>query len=110
MLPTLLLLALCAAILWALWSATRGRAAFVLKIARGEPRVVRGTVTAAFIQEAREVCGRHGVEDGFVQGVVRDGRIALEFSDSMPAQCRQQLRNVWVLSGWSAGARRAASR
>ncbi len=108
MLPTVLLIALIAAILWALWSASRARAAFVLKIAHGEPQVGQGRVTPAFMQEAREVCERHGVEDGWVRGVVKDGRIALEFSESMPAQCRQQLRNVWVLSGWSAKTRRTA--
>jgi hypothetical protein len=102
MLPLVLVLAMAAAILWALWSASRARPAFVVAITRGEPRVVQGTVKQAFLQEAREVCGRHGVEDGRVRGVVKDGRIALEFSDSVPAQCRQQLRNVWVSSGWSA--------
>ncbi len=109
MLPLVLLLAMAAAIFWALWSASGGRPAFVVKIARGEPRVVKGTVTGAFLQEAREVCGRHGVEDGRVRGVVKDGRIALEFSDNMPAPCRQQLRNVWVLSGWSAERGRTTS-
>jgi Protein of unknown function (DUF3634) len=110
MLPLVLLLAMTAAILWALWSASGKRPAFVVKIGRGEPRVVQGTVTQAFLQEAREACGRHGVEDGRVRGVVKDGRIALEFSDSIPAQCRQQLRNVWVLSGWAAERGRTTSR
>jgi hypothetical protein len=104
------MLAMAAAVFWALWSAIGGRPAFVVKIARGEPRVVRGPVTRAFLQEVREVCTRYGVDAGRVRGVVKYGRISLEFSDSMPPQCRQQLRNVWVLTGWSAERGRTVSR
>ena len=29
--------------------------------------------------------------------------VALAFSGDIPPSCRQQLRNLWHLSGWSAG-------
>ena len=102
MLSVALLFTLTALVLWGLWSAARPRAAFVVRIARGEPRVLRGTVTSSFVQEVREICGRNKVDHGEVRGVPKDGRIALEFSDGIPPPCRQQLRNLWFMSGWSA--------
>jgi hypothetical protein len=101
MLPVALLIGLTALVLWGLWSVARPRAAFEVRIVGGEPRVLRGTVTRGFLQQLREVCGRNEVDKGVVRGVVKDGRIALEFSDGMPAPCRQQLRNLWLMSGWS---------
>jgi Protein of unknown function (DUF3634) len=89
--------------LWAIWSAARPRPAFVVRIASGVPRVARGTVAGAFLSDVGDVCRRHGVRDGAVLGVVKEGRIALEFSGDISAPCRQQLRNVWSISGWSAG-------
>ena len=102
MLPVVLLVTLTALVLWGLWSVARPRAAFVVQVVRGEARVVQGTVTPAFVQEVREVCTRNQVNDGEVRGVTKDGRIALEFSATMPPPCRQQLRNIWLMSGWSA--------
>jgi Protein of unknown function (DUF3634) len=101
-LALVLTLALAALVLWALWSAARPRDAFVVRIAAGVPRVARGTVTNAFVAQVGDVCRRHGVRDGAVRGVVKDGRIALAFSAGISAPARQQLRNLWSISGWSA--------
>jgi hypothetical protein len=60
-------------------------------------------VTQAFLAQIGETCGRHGVRHGVVRGVVKGRRIALAFSQAMPSACQQQLRNLWALSGWSAG-------
>jgi hypothetical protein len=98
-------LALAAVVAWALWSALRPRSAFVVRIKRGVPRVARGTVTRAFLQEIADTCGRHGVSDGVVRGVVKGPRITLAFTRGMPPTCQQQLRNLWALSGWSVGTR-----
>jgi len=95
----LLLVALAA---WAIWSACRPRSAFVIRIVRGVPLVAHGKVAREFLQEVGQTCGRHGVSQGVVRGLVKGKRIALSFSGGMPEPCRQQLRNLWVLSGWSA--------
>jgi hypothetical protein len=87
---------------WGFWSACRPRPRFVVRIANGVPRVARGKVTQAFLQEIGEVCDRHGVRRGELRGVDEGRRIALVFSGNMPEPCRQQLRNIWNLSGWSA--------
>jgi Protein of unknown function (DUF3634) len=91
---------------WALWTVARPRSAFVVRIKGGVPRVARGIVTRAFLQEIAETCGRHGVDDGVVRGVVKGRRITLTFTGGMPPPCQQQLRNLWELSGWSVGTRR----
>jgi hypothetical protein len=98
-------LGLAALVVWALWSALRPRSAFIVRIKGGVPRVTRGTVTRAFLQEIAETCGRHDVSNGVVRGVVEGRRITLAFTRGMPPPCQQQLRNLWALSGWSAGAR-----
>jgi Protein of unknown function (DUF3634) len=100
--PLLLTVALTALILWALFSVARPRPAFVVRLESGVPRVARGTVTPAFVAEVAEVCRRHGVQNGTVIGIVNDRRIALAFSGDITPNCRQQLRNLWSISGWSA--------
>jgi len=95
-------LALAAAVLSALWAALRPRPAFVVRVEQGVPRVTKGTVTRAFRQQIAETCGRHGVRKGVIRGVANQGRITLAFSTGIPTACRQQLRNIWALSGWSA--------
>ena len=98
----LVTIAFTALIVWALYSVGRPRPAFVIRITAGVPSVARGTVTPAFIAEIAEVCRRHRVQSGTVSGVVQDRRIALAFSGDLSSPCRQQLRNLWSISGWSA--------
>jgi hypothetical protein len=97
-------LALAALVAWGLWTACRPRSSFVVRITNGVPRVTQGKVTPGFLQEIGEVCGRHEVIRGELRGVPAAGRrIALWFSRDVPEPCRQQLRNLWNLSGWSTG-------
>src|SRR5262249_44263630 len=98
-------LALVALVVWGIWTAYRPRASFVVRIRDGVPRVSRGQVSRPFIQESGEVCRRHDVRHGEVRGVADGRRIALSFSGDLPEPCRQQLRNIWNLSGWSSGRR-----
>jgi hypothetical protein len=88
---------------WAFWVALRPRYAFVVRVGGGIPRAVKGTVTAAFLEQVRRVCAEHGVPSGTVRGRVRGRRISLAFSGGIPPSARQQLRNWWALSGWPAG-------
>jgi len=98
-LVTLLLLGL---IVWALWQACQPRSIFVVRIDNGTAKVVRGVVTRAFLGAVAESCHHHGVVRGAVIGKAHGRQIALEFKGGFPAACRQQLRNVWVNTGWSA--------
>lgn len=99
----LFLLALVLIVVWGLYSVIHPRPVFVVRVEDGKARVVRGKVTQAFLQEIGETCDRHGVKRGGVRGVANGSRIALAFSGDIPPSCRQQLRNLWHLSGWSAG-------
>jgi hypothetical protein len=100
-------LAVVAFFAWALWTISRPRYAFVVQVGDGLPEAVRGKVTPAFLARIREVCDQHGVRRGTVRGVVRGRRISLDFSSDIPLPGRQQLRNWWAVSGWSARPSRA---
>ena len=93
--------ALVALVIWGLWIACRPRPRFVVQIRGGVPRLTRGQITRAFVQEIGEACRRHAVLHGEVRGVVDGRRIGLTFSGDLPEPCRQQLRNIWNVSGWS---------
>jgi hypothetical protein len=98
-LVTLLLLGLIG---WGLWQACQPRSVFVVRIENGTPKAVRGAVTRAFLGAVAESCHQHGVVRGVVMGKAHGRQIALEFKGDFPTACRQQIRNVWVNSGWSA--------
>jgi Protein of unknown function (DUF3634) len=67
----------------------------------GVARAARGQVTRTFVREVGEVCRRHGVRRAEVRGIDEGRRIVLSFSGDLPEPCRQQLRNIWNVSGWS---------
>jgi hypothetical protein len=93
--------------LYVMWKASRPPRVFVIVIANGEPTPSVGIVTPAFLQIVREIAAEHRIESGRVWGeAARANRIRLAFSPSFPAAARQQLRNWWAASGWSAGPRR----
>jgi hypothetical protein len=91
----------------ALWFAMQPRCAFVVRINQGHPKAVRGKVTAAFLDQIRETCQQHGVENGTIRGLIHGKRIALNFSRNLPSSGQQQLRNWWANWGWSAKPLRA---
>src|SRR5262245_51838027 len=94
-------------LIWGLWRAGQPRRVFMVRIADGEPRCVAGAVTPAFLARVREVAAAHGAKAGWVRGLARGARIRLAFSRQIPEPARQQVRNWWVVSGWSAGRRHA---
>jgi len=95
----LFLLALVLIVVWGLFSALQPRPVFVVRVEAGKVRLVRGKVSQAFLQQIGETCDRHGVRRGVVRGVANGSRIALTFSGAIPPNCRQQLRNLWHLTG-----------
>jgi hypothetical protein len=98
MLPKLIVIAIAAA---AAWFALQPRPAFVVRISDGVASTAKGMVTPRFLDEVHEVCVRHGVSVGWVHGFQRGKRISLTFSSSIPPEGRQQLRNLWAMSGWA---------
>jgi hypothetical protein len=92
---------------WLLWRAGRPARVFDVRLTGGTPAATAGAVTAAFLNRVREVAADHGIAAGRVWGVAdRTGRVRLMFSSHFPEPARQQLRNWWAASGWSAGPRR----
>jgi hypothetical protein len=80
-----------------LWLALQPRYVFVVRIETGGPRVTKGKVTAAFLDEIAQTCIELGVYSGWVAGVRRGRHIRLAFSRHIPPACRQRLRNLWAL-------------
>ena len=95
---------------WVLYTIARPRPVFVVRIKDGVPRAARGQVTRGFLQDVAETCARHGVEAGEVRGLAAGRRIDLVFSGGIPGPCRQQIRNLWGVSGWSASGPRGPKR
>jgi hypothetical protein len=87
--PTLAL----AVVLVALWH----RHAFIVRIKRGTPRVVKGKVAGPFLEEVSDVCRASGIQRGWVGGIRRGKRIVLAFSWHFPRPVKQRLRNLWVI-------------
>lgn len=91
--PTLAVLAF-GALFWFLF---QQRYLFVVRIRHGVPRLAKGKVTAAFLQELQSLCAESHVTHGWVGGVRHGKQVRLTFSRDIPGQCQQRLRNLWQL-------------
>ena len=87
---------------WVFWLVLRPGCAFVVRFSGGGARAVKGVATRAFLERVREICSQYSVPRATVRGVIHGQRISLAFSRGIPPSGRQQLRNWWSLSGWSA--------
>lgn len=96
LIPKLVVIAL---VIGALWVALQPRYVFLVRLKDGVPRVSKGKVTPAFLQQLGQACAELGVSRGWVGGVQRGRRVALAFSRSIPPPCQQRLRNLWVVQG-----------
>ena len=107
-----IMLALAVLAGWGGYGALRPRPLFVVRIRDGVPRAARGKVTRAFLRDVAEICVQHDVRRGEIRGLAAGRRIDLAFSAGIPGPCRQQIRNLWGVCGWSAtgptGPRRTA--
>ncbi|HET6878572.1 MAG TPA: DUF3634 family protein [Pirellulales bacterium] len=91
---------------WVVWKVIQPRCLFTVRIVGGEPTVSTGAVTPAFLGHVRELCREYSFDRGSIRGVVRGPRISLAFSQEIPTEARQALRNWWAISGWLAVPRR----
>jgi Protein of unknown function (DUF3634) len=70
---------------------------WVVRLKAGVPVLVKGKIAQTVMAELAEVLQRHGVRRGAIYGVKRGGTVTLGFSRTIPANCRQALRNVWSM-------------
>jgi hypothetical protein len=98
LLENLLIVAVGGLVIWGVWRAAQPRCAFVILVRAGEPVIASGAVTAAFLQQLREVVATYGIQTAKVSGVVHGRRIALQFSRQIPGSACQRLRNWWCIS------------
>lgn len=92
----IVIIALVAGIFW--W-VLQPRYLFVVTIENGIPRVTRGKVTVAFLQQLGQACAEMGLSHGWIGGVYRGRYITLVFSRSIPSHLQQRFRNLWSLRG-----------
>src|SRR4051794_14427290 len=86
--------AIIAAVRFALFPAL----VFKISVSNGSARLVKGKLSQGLVQEIRDICRERGIARGWIGGVRRGRAVTLVFSRSVPADCRQQLRNLWVNS------------
>ena len=84
-------------VLIGLWLALRPRYVFTLVIEGARLTSVRGTFPSAFVQEVEGLCEGAGLARGKIYGIARGRHIQLSFSDTIPGEFRQKLRNLWQL-------------
>jgi hypothetical protein len=89
-------LLIVALVVWGAWIALSPKPVFKIRVADGAVRVTRGKVTADFQQQAAEILDQWKISRGWFAAVQRGRRRTLVFSHSVPAGCRQQLRNLWT--------------
>ncbi|MGZ3487977.1 MAG: DUF3634 family protein [Isosphaeraceae bacterium] len=94
---------LLAVVGYGLWQALQPPCLFVIRVVQGQPRAIHGMVTRAFLGQIKELCDQHGVRRGTVRGQLRGAGITLDLRGPFPPECRQQMRNLWVNTGWSGG-------
>lgn len=85
-------------VLGLVWLALRPNFVFLIRIDHGVVQLAKGTVSPEFLIHVAEICRQRDVMHGWIGGVGRGRRIRLTFSQSIPANCRQQLRNVLAFS------------
>jgi Protein of unknown function (DUF3634) len=78
------------------WAVLSPKFVFRIRVANGHLRVTEGQVTADLQQQAGEILSQWRISRGWIGGVKRGRRVTLVFSHSVPAGCRQQLRNLWT--------------
>ena len=70
---------------------------WVVRIKGGVPSLVKGRIAQTVVADLAEVLERHSVRRGAIYGVKRGRTVTLGFSRTIPANCRQALRNVWSM-------------
>lgn len=79
----------------AAWLLFGVRFEFRIRIRRGALSLINGKMTRDGLTELKSICEDWHIERGWIGGVRRGKRIKLSFSRSVPAGCRQQIRNMW---------------
>src|SRR5262245_14018562 len=82
-----------------LWYALQPQCVFALRIEQGSISKIRGTVHRSFVHAAESICREARIARGQIRGLRRGRSVTLAFSGAIPAECRQQLRNLWQVQG-----------
>jgi hypothetical protein len=85
-----------AVVLIVAWVLLRPNPAFVIRIENGIARAAKGRVPAAFLWELNTTCQREHIRQGVIRGLRFRYGVLLRFSQSIPRDRRQGIRNLWA--------------
>ena len=71
------------------------RPVFVIRLKSGAARLVSGSVRPGFVSQCGEMAATFGIQRGKIRGVDADGCLRLKFSQTIPLQAQQRLRNLY---------------
>jgi Protein of unknown function (DUF3634) len=72
------------------------RPVFVIRFESGIARLASGSVRPGFLAECTEMATVFGIQTGKIRGVETEGSLRLKFSESIPGQAQQRLRNLYL--------------
>lgn len=87
--------AVIALIALAVWAARRHTTLFVIRIASGRAKIIRGKVAPSFFTDVKDLV-RH-IETGTVSAVRQGGEPRLVLSPSIDERTAQRLRNAFAV-------------
>lgn len=72
------------------------RPIFVIRFESGVAKLTSGSVRPGFLAECTEIATVFGIQTGKIRGVETQGCLRLKFSEAIPAQAQQRLRNLYL--------------
>ncbi|MGH7982866.1 MAG: DUF3634 family protein [Candidatus Udaeobacter sp.] len=71
------------------------RPLFVIRFEGGVARLASGSIPA-FLAECTDIATLFGIQTGKICGVETEGCLRLKFSETIPTQAQQRLRNLYL--------------
>lgn len=68
---------------------------FVIRLDDGQPKILKGRVSGAFLSDLADLAAESDLCDGSVRGKTADGYIRLVISKEISANLQQRIRNIW---------------
>jgi hypothetical protein len=68
---------------------------FIIKIKGGKAEMITGKLPKPFIDELLELCKKNLIGYTKISGINSENGVRLEFSESIPENLRQRIRNLY---------------
>lgn len=68
---------------------------FIIRLENGKAQLTKGRVPRGFLSDITDAMPDMGIKTGVIKGVRQNTYIRISFSDDIPAEFHQRLRNIW---------------